>query len=122
VDGNQESWEVKRLFITDASSLPDGLGGPNPTLTLQMFATRTAEHIAVTHFGRDPFVRQGLGQTTPAGFPTPSAAATPAVEQAAAEPAVADRGTLPATGGSLAAGAAALAAGAVLHQIGRRPS
>ena len=68
VDANSEAWEVKRLFIADASSLPDGLGGPNPTLTLQMFATRTAEHIATAIFGRDPFVKKGLGRTTPAGF------------------------------------------------------
>ncbi|MGH3442040.1 MAG: GMC oxidoreductase, partial [Nitriliruptorales bacterium] len=68
VDGNQEAWEVRRLFITDASSLPDGLGGPNPTLSNQMFATRTAEYIATHHFGRDPFVVEGLGRTTPAGL------------------------------------------------------
>ncbi len=71
VDGNGEAWEVKRLFIADASSLPDAIGGPNPTLTLQMFATWTAEHIATTVFGRDPFVKEGLGRTTPAGFPAP---------------------------------------------------
>ena len=66
VDANQESWEVKRLFVCDASSLPDGLGGPNPTLSTQMFATRTAEHIAMRYFDRDPFVAAGLGRTTPA--------------------------------------------------------
>ena len=68
VNGHQESWEVKRLFICDASSLPDALGGPNPTLTTQMFATRTAEYIAKRYFGRDPFVKEGEGVTKPAGF------------------------------------------------------
>ncbi len=33
-----------------------------------MFVTRTAEHIATQIFGRDPFVNEGLGRTTPAGF------------------------------------------------------
>jgi choline dehydrogenase-like flavoprotein len=66
VNRNQESWEVRRLFVCDASSLPDSLGGPNPTLTNQALATRTAEHIATRVFGRDPFVKEGLGVTTPA--------------------------------------------------------
>ena len=79
VDGNQEAWEVRRLFIADNSSLPDGLGGPNPTLSTQMFATRTAEYIATHYFGRSPWVIQGLGRTTPAGLdpkdlPEPSTA------------------------------------------------
>ena len=69
VDQHQESWEVKRLFVCDASSLPDAIGGPNPTLTTFMFATRTAEYIATHYFKRDPFVKAGHGQTTPAGFP-----------------------------------------------------
>ncbi len=68
VDANQEAWEVARLFIADNSSLPDGLGGPNPTLTTQMFATRTAEYIATQYFGRAPWVREGGGRTTPAGL------------------------------------------------------
>jgi choline dehydrogenase-like flavoprotein len=68
VDENQEAWEVERLFICDGSSLPDGLGGPNPALTIQMFATRTAEHIAVKYFDRRPFVVAGDGVTSPAGF------------------------------------------------------
>lgn len=109
VDRNQESWEVKRLFVCDASSLPDGLGGPNPTLTTQMFATRTAEHIAQTYFGRDPFVKEGLGRTTPAGVAADS--------KGAVDPAAG----LPATGGGGFAGAAAaVGAAAALHQIGRR--
>ncbi|HET7481725.1 MAG TPA: GMC family oxidoreductase [Actinomycetota bacterium] len=69
VDKNQEAWEVQRLYVCDASSLPDSLGGPNPTLTTFAFATRTAEHIAVHEFGRDPFVKSGDGVTSPAGFP-----------------------------------------------------
>lgn len=68
VDQNQEAWEVRRLFICDGSSLPDALGGPNPTLTIQMFATRTAEAIAVKYFDRKAFVRAGTGTTSPAGF------------------------------------------------------
>jgi choline dehydrogenase-like flavoprotein len=112
VDGNQEAWGVKRLFITDASSLPDGLGSPNPTLTLQMFATRTAEHIASAYFGRDPFVLEGAGVVHPAGFPAP---ATPLPQ--APPPAEPGR-SLPATGAGVAVGAAALAAAAALHTGG----
>jgi choline dehydrogenase-like flavoprotein len=120
VDAWGESWEVKRLYIADASSLPDGLGGPNPTLSLQMFATMTAERIAVQHFGRTPFVKEGLGRTTPAGFPQaagPSAEPRPTTRDARAE-----GRTLATTGpGALSAGAAAAtAAGAALYQISRR--
>jgi choline dehydrogenase-like flavoprotein len=48
---------VKRLFIADNSALSNGLGGPNPTLTSQALATRTAEKIFETYFGGDPWVR-----------------------------------------------------------------
>ncbi len=114
VDGNQESWQVKGLYITDASSLPDGLGGPNPTLTNQMFATRTAEHIAVTRFGRDPFVLAGGGRTTPAGFAPGEAAGAPGGTPA---PVVSGRGALPATGGgSVVVGAAAISAAWALRR------
>jgi choline dehydrogenase-like flavoprotein len=47
---------VKRLFIADNSALPNGLGGPNPTLTTQALATRTAEKIFVRYFAGDPWV------------------------------------------------------------------
>ncbi|MBW3657947.1 MAG: GMC family oxidoreductase, partial [Actinobacteria bacterium] len=119
VDGNQESWQVKGLFITDASSLPDGLGGPNPTLTNQMFATRTAEHIAVTRFGRDPFVVAGAGRTTPAGF-GPGETAVPVVAPGHRHDAPASGGgtsTLPATGGgSVVVSAAAITAAWALRR------
>ncbi|MBJ7473030.1 MAG: GMC family oxidoreductase [Solirubrobacteraceae bacterium] len=48
---------VDGLYIADNSVLANGLGGANPTLTTQSVATRTAEHIATTRFGRDPWVR-----------------------------------------------------------------
>jgi choline dehydrogenase-like flavoprotein len=47
---------VKRLFITDNSALSNSLGGPNPTLTTQALATRTAEQIFTGYFGGDPWV------------------------------------------------------------------
>lgn len=50
---------VDGLFLADNSVLPNGLGGPNPTLTTQALATRTAEHIAQTYFDRDPWVLTG---------------------------------------------------------------
>jgi len=51
-----ESLAVDRVFVADNSALPNALGGPNPTLTTQAFATRTAERIFVRYFGGDPWV------------------------------------------------------------------
>jgi choline dehydrogenase-like flavoprotein len=51
-----ESRRVERLFVADNSMLPNSLGGPNPTLTTQALATRTAERIFVRYFGGDPWV------------------------------------------------------------------
>ncbi|MGW4395947.1 hypothetical protein ACWEHA_11705 [Amycolatopsis nivea] len=45
------------LFIADNSALPDSVGGPNPTITMQALSTRTAEHIFQRYFGGDPWVR-----------------------------------------------------------------
>jgi hypothetical protein len=56
LDDRAESRWVKRLFIADNSALANGLGGPNPTLTTQALATRTAEAIFTTYFGGDPWV------------------------------------------------------------------
>lgn len=49
-DTNCETNDVKRLFIADNSVLFNGLGGPNPTLTTQALATRTAEKIFERYF------------------------------------------------------------------------
>ncbi len=49
-DTNCEAFQVKRLFIADNSVLCNGLGGPNPTLTTQALAVRTAEKIAEKYF------------------------------------------------------------------------
>ena len=54
---NGESRFVKRLFVADNSALPNALGGPNPTLTSQALATRTAEKIFKNYFGGDKWVR-----------------------------------------------------------------
>src|SRR6195256_6266598 len=56
LDANAEARWVKQLFIADNSALSNCLGGPNPTLTSQALATRTAEHIFQTYFDRDPWV------------------------------------------------------------------
>jgi choline dehydrogenase-like flavoprotein len=56
LDANAESRWVKRLFVADNSALPNALGGPNPTLTTQALATRTAEKIFVRYFGGEPWV------------------------------------------------------------------
>ena len=50
VDAGGEAHEVERLFIGDSSILPNGLGGPNPTLTAQALAARTAGQIATRYF------------------------------------------------------------------------
>ncbi|MBO1511329.1 GMC family oxidoreductase N-terminal domain-containing protein [Metabacillus bambusae] len=50
VDSNCEAYQVKRLFIADNSVHFNGIGGPNPTLTTQALATRTAEKLANLYF------------------------------------------------------------------------
>jgi choline dehydrogenase-like flavoprotein len=44
-DADGQAHEVAGLFVGDSSALPNGLGGPNPTLTAQALATRTADRI-----------------------------------------------------------------------------
>jgi hypothetical protein len=56
LDETGESRFVDRLYIADNSALPNGIGGPNPTLTTQALATRTAENIFVRHFGGERWV------------------------------------------------------------------
>jgi choline dehydrogenase-like flavoprotein len=56
VDAGWESLAVERVFVADNSALPNALGGPNPTLTTQALATRTAERIFVRYFGGEPWV------------------------------------------------------------------
>lgn len=56
LDPNAEARWVKRLFVADNAALPNSLGGPNPTLTTQALATRTAEKIAGLYFGIGPWV------------------------------------------------------------------
>lgn len=56
LDADTEARWVKRLYVADNSALPNALGGPNPTLTTQALATRTAEKIFVRYFGGDPWV------------------------------------------------------------------
>jgi len=51
-DTNCEANQVKRLFIADNSVLYNSLGGPNPTLTTQALATRTAEKIINLYFSQ----------------------------------------------------------------------
>ena len=59
LDAHCRSRAVKRLYIADNSALANGIGGPNPTLTMQALATRTAEHIFVSEFGGAPYVAAG---------------------------------------------------------------
>ncbi|MGH2717686.1 MAG: GMC family oxidoreductase N-terminal domain-containing protein [Actinomycetota bacterium] len=56
LDANAESRAVKRLFVADNAALANCLGGPNPTLTTQSLATRTAEKIFQMYFGGDAWV------------------------------------------------------------------
>ncbi len=49
-DSNCEAYQVKRLYIADNSVIFNGIGGPNPTLTTQALATRTADKIAEKYF------------------------------------------------------------------------
>ncbi|MEE2032072.1 GMC family oxidoreductase N-terminal domain-containing protein [Rhodococcus chondri] len=56
LDADAEARWVKRLFLADNSALANSLGGPNPTLTTQAVATRTAEKIVEKYFGGEPWV------------------------------------------------------------------
>lgn len=56
INQSGESRFVKSLFIADNSALANGLGGPNPTLTTQALATRTAENIFHRYFAGDKWV------------------------------------------------------------------
>lgn len=56
LDASAEARWVKRLFVADNSALANGLGGPNPTLTTQALATRTAETIFQRYFDGDAWV------------------------------------------------------------------
>jgi choline dehydrogenase-like flavoprotein len=56
LDEHAESRAVARLFVADNSALPNALGGPNPTLTTQALATRTAERIVTRYFDGEPWV------------------------------------------------------------------
>jgi choline dehydrogenase-like flavoprotein len=56
LDPSAEARFVKRLFVADNSALPNSLGGPNPTLTTQALATRTAEVIFERYFGGERWV------------------------------------------------------------------
>lgn len=58
LDANAETRAVKRLFIADNSALANCNGGPNPTLTNQALATRTAERIFLRYFEGDPWVAE----------------------------------------------------------------
>ena len=44
--------------MADNSALPNAIGGPNPTLTTQALATRTAEKIFKRYFDGDPWVKK----------------------------------------------------------------
>jgi len=58
LDANAESRAVKGLFVADCSGLANALGGPNPSLTCQALATRTAERIFHLYFDGDPWVHR----------------------------------------------------------------
>ena len=71
-DENGAARAVDHLYIADNSVLANAIGGPNPTLTTQAVATRTAEKIFTLEFGGDPWV----------GQESPVASIDPAVTQA----------------------------------------
>jgi choline dehydrogenase-like flavoprotein len=57
LDADGQARWVKGLYIADNSAQANCAGGPNPTLTTQALATRTAEKIFTGQFGGDPWVR-----------------------------------------------------------------
>jgi choline dehydrogenase-like flavoprotein len=111
VDETGEARFVQGLFIGDNAALPNGIGGPNPTLTSQALATRTAEFIFQKYFDGDAWV------LSEAPISSIDDAVTRAVQGTPPPPAAAPpTPSLPATGaGSALAGAAAIGAAAVLR-------
>jgi choline dehydrogenase-like flavoprotein len=59
LDADAKSRWVDGLYVADNSALSNALGGPNPTLTCQALATRTAEKIFVNEFAGSTFVAGG---------------------------------------------------------------
>jgi choline dehydrogenase-like flavoprotein len=53
VDPAGEAHAVSQLFICDTSVFPNGIGGPNPTLTAQAVATKIADDIRRRYFPSD---------------------------------------------------------------------
>lgn len=103
---------VDGLFIADNSVLPNALGGPNPTLTTQALATRTAEVIAQQYFDRDPWVRTADPvQSTDERITSALQGLTPAAGRRDATPVATP---LPATGAQPMAGAGAVLAATAL--------
>ena len=60
LDEHAEARWVRGLFVADNSALANSLGGPNPTLTTQALATRTAERIFRAYFDGDPWVTRDV--------------------------------------------------------------
>jgi choline dehydrogenase-like flavoprotein len=71
-DENGAARAVRHLYIADNSVLANSLGGPNPTLTTQALATRTAEKIFALEFGGQAWV----------GHEPPTSSIDPVVTQA----------------------------------------
>jgi choline dehydrogenase-like flavoprotein len=117
LDANAESRAVQRLFIGDNAAFANGLGGPNPTLSSQALATRTAEKIFQRYFGGDPWVGKEAPVSSIDDLVTAAVLGTQIRrEPAPAAPPKAAGGTLAATGDTdrrrLLLGATAAAAGA----------
>jgi choline dehydrogenase-like flavoprotein len=56
LDEHAEARWVDGLYVADNAALANALGGPNPTLTTQALATRTAERIFARWFGGEGWV------------------------------------------------------------------
>ena len=112
LDETGEARFVKGLFIGDNAALSNGIGGPNPTITSQALATRTAEFIFQKYFDGDPWV------TTDTPIQSIDDRVTAAVlGQDQPDPDEGGGGGLPATGAGLPViGGAAIAAAAMLRR------
>ena len=124
LDERAESRWVKRLFIADNSALANGLGGPNPTLTTQAVATRTAEALFTSYFGGDPWVGEETPLSSIDDRVTKAVLAADAEADGAAGPAGGDGApVLPATGGGLPlAGAVTAGLGALAASAATTPT
>ena len=108
---------MQRLFVADNAALANALGGPNPTLTMQAIATRTAEKVFGLYFGGDPWVGREAPVSSIDDSVTNAVLGAPIRPRATAMPVLAVTGDRVPKAEAAVAAAAALAASAARRAL-----